>query len=92
MVHILPSNGFLRHALQAGDKVKALKCLIKSGDTDKIVFFAGVSRHPDIYTMAANYLQTLDWHSRLELAQSIATFYTKVSCASAMLVQPQSRR
>lgn len=26
---------------QAGDKVKAMKCLLKSGDTEKIVFFAG---------------------------------------------------
>ena len=29
---------------QAGDKVKAMKCLLKSGDTDKICYFAGVSR------------------------------------------------
>lgn len=28
---------------QAGDKVKAMKCLLKSGDTDKIVFFASES-------------------------------------------------
>jgi intraflagellar transport protein 140 len=26
---------------QAGDRLKAMKALIKSGDTDKIVFFAG---------------------------------------------------
>lgn len=64
--------------MQAGDKVKALKCLIRSGDTDKITFFAGVCRHPEIYTMAANYLQTLDWHARPELAQSIVSFYSKV--------------
>ncbi|DBA86980.1 TPA: hypothetical protein ACH3X2_000362 [Trebouxia sp. C0005] len=62
---------------QAGDKVKALKCLIRSGDTDKIIFFAGVSRHAEIYTLAANYLQTLDWHARPDLAQSITTFYSK---------------
>ena len=65
--------------LQAGDKVKALKCLIRSGDTDKVIFFAGVSRHAEIYTLAANYLQTLDWHARPDLAQSIVTFYSKVS-------------
>ena len=64
--------------MQAGEKVKALKCLIRSGNTDKIIFFAGVSRHAEIYTLAANYLQTLDWHSRPDLAQSIVTFYTKV--------------
>ena len=29
---------------QAGDKLKAMKCLLKSGDTEKIIFFANVSR------------------------------------------------
>ncbi len=34
-----------------------MKALLRSGDTEKIVFFAGVSRQKDIYMMAANYLQ-----------------------------------
>ncbi len=76
--------------LQAGDKVKALKCLIRSGDTDKIIFFAGVSRHAEIYTLAANYLQTLDWHARPDLAQSIVTFYSKVSSCTLRAVKPQN--
>lgn len=42
---------------QAGNKEKAMKALLKSGDTEKIVFFAGVSRAPQIYILAANYLQ-----------------------------------
>lgn len=67
-----------KSGLQAGDKVKALKCLIRSGDTEKITFFAGVCRQAEIYTMAANYLQSLDWHARPDLAQSIVTFYSKV--------------
>ncbi|KAB7493708.1 Intraflagellar transport protein [Armadillidium nasatum] len=45
---------------QAGNKVKAMKCLLKSGDTERIVYFANVCRQRDIYIMAANYLQTLD--------------------------------
>ena len=77
--HVLLSIASSCLFLQAGDKVKALKCLIRSGDTDKIIFFAGVSRHAEIYTLAANYLQTLDWHARPDLAQSIVTFYSKVS-------------
>ena len=43
--------------VQAGNKEKAMKALLKSGDTEKIVFFAGVSRAPQIYILAANYLQ-----------------------------------
>ena len=62
---------------QAGDKVKAMKCLLKSGDTEKIVFFAGVSRTRDIYILAANYLQNLDWHSDADIVKNIVAFYTK---------------
>ncbi|CAM9626988.1 unnamed protein product [Hapterophycus canaliculatus] len=47
---------------QAGDRLKALKCLLSSGDTKSIVYYAGVSRSRDIYILAANYLQNLDWH------------------------------
>lgn len=62
---------------QAGDKVKAMKALLRSGDQEKIIFFAGVSRQKDIYMMAANYLQTLDWHSDPEIMKNIISFYTK---------------
>ena len=37
-----------------------MKCLLKSGDTDKIIFFAGVSRSREIYILAANYLQPVE--------------------------------
>ena len=62
---------------QAGDKLKAMKCLLKSGDTDKIIFFANVSRNRDIFILAANYLQNLDWHNNPATMKSIITFYTK---------------
>ena len=54
-----------------------MKSLLKSGDTDKIIFFAGVSRQREIYIMAANYLQTLDWRRDTEIMKNIVTFYTK---------------
>lgn len=54
-----------------------MKALLKSGDTDKIIFFATVSRQQEIYVMAANYLQSLDWQAQPELLKSIITFYTK---------------
>ncbi|GAX73042.1 hypothetical protein CEUSTIGMA_g494.t1 [Chlamydomonas eustigma] len=62
---------------QAGEKIKAMKALLRSGDTEKIVFFAGVSRQKEIYLMAANYLQTLDWHSDGEIMKNIINFYSK---------------
>lgn len=62
---------------QAGNKIKAMKSLLKSGDTEKITFFAGVSRQREIYIMAANYLQSLDWRKDSDVMKNIITFYTK---------------
>ena len=62
---------------QAGEKVKAMKCLLKSGDTQKIMFFAQVSRNKEIYILAANYLQSLDWHSDAQIMKAIITSYGK---------------
>ncbi|XP_072275167.1 intraflagellar transport protein 140 homolog [Pyxicephalus adspersus] len=62
---------------QAGNKLKAMRSLLKSGDTEKIVFFAGVSRQKEIYIMAANYLQSLDWRQDPYIVNNIITFYTK---------------
>lgn len=54
-----------------------MKSLLKSGDTEKIVFFANVSRNADIYILAGNYLQTLDWRAHPEYVKHIVNFYTK---------------
>lgn len=62
---------------QAGNKIKAMRALLKSGDTEKIIFFAGVSRQKEIYVMAANYLQSLDWRNDAEIMKNIIGFYTK---------------
>ncbi|XP_028845088.1 intraflagellar transport protein 140 homolog isoform X3 [Denticeps clupeoides] len=62
---------------QAGNKLKAMRALLKSGDTEKIVFFAGVSRQKEIYIMAANYLQSLDWRKDPEIMKIIIGYYTK---------------
>ncbi|XP_057178232.1 intraflagellar transport protein 140 homolog isoform X2 [Triplophysa rosa] len=62
---------------QAGNKIKAMRALLKSGDTEKIIFFAGVSRQKEIYIMAANYLQSLDWRNDAEIMKNIIGFYSK---------------
>mgnify|MGYP001793821379 CR=1 FL=1 len=54
-----------------------MKALLKSGDTEKIIFYAGVSRQKEIYVMAANYLQSLDWTKNPEIMKNIIGFYTK---------------
>ncbi|XP_053678512.1 intraflagellar transport protein 140 homolog [Anopheles nili] len=62
---------------QAGDRVRAMKSLLKSGDTDKIIFFAGMSRQKEVYVMAANYLQALNWQNDAKILKNIVTFYSK---------------
>ncbi|KJH43570.1 tetratricopeptide repeat protein [Dictyocaulus viviparus] len=62
---------------QAGEKLQAMRALLKSGDTEKIVFFANTARDKDIYILAANYLQTTDWQGNAKTIRDIETFYTK---------------
>ncbi|XP_043479538.1 intraflagellar transport protein 140 homolog [Leptopilina heterotoma] len=62
---------------QAGNKLRAMKALLKSGDTEKICFFAQVSRQREIYIMAGNYLQSLDWQNQPEVLRNIINFYSK---------------
>lgn len=57
-------------AIQVGDRLKALKSLLKSGDTKSIIYYAGVSRSRDIYILAANYLQNLDWHDNPQVGRN----------------------
>ena len=57
--------------------MRAMKCLLKSGDTKKVLYYAGVSRNREIYVLAANYLQSLDWQNDGELMKKIVEFYLK---------------
>uniref|UniRef100_A0A674PQ19 Intraflagellar transport 140 n=1 Tax=Takifugu rubripes TaxID=31033 RepID=A0A674PQ19_TAKRU len=69
---------------QAGNKLKAMSALLKSGDTEKIVFFANVSRQRELFIMAANYLQSLDWRKNPEILKTIIAFYTKGRAAELL--------
>lgn len=54
-----------------------MRALLKSGDTEKIVFFANTARDKEMYVMAANYLQTCDWKNNPEITQQILALYNK---------------
>jgi hypothetical protein len=45
---------------------------------------AGVSRQNEVYIMAANYLQSLDWRGNPELLKHILNFYTKARAADRL--------
>lgn len=57
--------------------VKALKAVILSGDTDKIVQMANLARSAEAYVLAANFLQNSDWQKDPNLIKHITTFYSK---------------
>uniref|UniRef100_A0A7I4KED3 Anaphase-promoting complex subunit 4 WD40 domain-containing protein n=1 Tax=Brugia malayi TaxID=6279 RepID=A0A7I4KED3_BRUMA len=64
---------------QAGNKLDAMRSLVKSGDTARIVFFANAARKKEIYILAANYLQTLNWKEDCDLMKQIELFYNKAN-------------
>lgn len=48
--------------LKVGDKITSLKCLIELGDPQKVIAFANTARSSETFILAANFLQTADWH------------------------------
>lgn len=62
---------------QAKQKVKAMQCLLHSGDTQKIIQYAQTARNAEVYVLAANFLQNSDWHNDPTLMKTIITFYSK---------------
>ena len=82
---------------QAGDRIRAIKCLLRSGDTKAVIQFASISRNAEIYTLAANYLQQMDWRDG-DIMKAIITFYSKAkayeqlsgfydNCAQVVIVE-----
>lgn len=80
-----------------------MKVLLKSGDTEKIIFFAGIARQKEIYIMAANYLQSTDWSKDPVIMKHIVSFYKKgnaieslcnfyISCAQVGLLARKNRQ
>jgi len=62
---------------QAGDRVRAIKCLVRSGDTKAVIQFASISRSVEIYKLAANYLQQMNWRESVDILKAIIMFYSK---------------
>lgn len=77
-------NEALLKWLHVGSFDQAMSALLKSGDTEKIVFFANVSRQRELFIMAANYLQSLDWRKNPEILKTIIAFYTKGRAAELL--------
>ena len=61
--------------VKIGDLKRAMKCYIKMGNKEKVVEFAQVCRDPEIFVLAANFMQNLEWTS--DIVKIIVSFYTK---------------
>jgi tetratricopeptide (TPR) repeat protein len=61
---------------QAGLKLKAVKCLIKSGDYEKVISFANTAREMEVYKISANFLMSLS-DPKPEVKKAIELFLTK---------------
>ena len=62
---------------KAGKVVKGMKCLRESGDTRMIIKYAKMTKKKEVYILAANYLQLLDWRQDGSILESIKAFYTQ---------------
>mmetsp|Transcript_32839 Transcript_32839/g.32175 ORF Transcript_32839/g.32175 Transcript_32839/m.32175 type:complete len:354 (-) Transcript_32839:22-1083(-) len=62
---------------QAKQKVKAMQALLHSGDQAKIINYAQTARNPEVYVLAANFLQNSEWLNDTKLMSTIITFYSK---------------
>lgn len=61
-----------------------MRALLKSGDTPRIILFANTARNKDIYRMAGNYLQTLNWKEDVNLMRQIENCYVKADALGSL--------
>lgn len=61
----------------ANEKMKGIKCLLKSGDVKAVIGFAQTARQTEIYILAGNFLQNQNWHNDPEIMKTIISFYQR---------------
>ncbi|KAL0237242.1 hypothetical protein PCE1_000639 [Barthelona sp. PCE] len=62
---------------QAGDTMKALESLMRTGNIKKIMRFAKVSRDRKVYIKVASFLQLQDWQSDPSILKAIIKLFSK---------------
>jgi intraflagellar transport protein 140 len=61
----------------ANEKMKGMKCLLKSGEVKPVISFAQTARDTQVYILAGNFLQNQNWHNDPDIMKTIISFYTK---------------
>lgn len=70
---------------QVGERLKALEMLMRGGDVEKVIFFANHSRNAEMFTLAANFLQSQNWSSNEMIYRSIIQFYVKAKAYDSLM-------
>ncbi|ORC92553.1 intraflagellar transport 140 [Trypanosoma theileri] len=70
---------------QLGERVKAMKMLMRGGDVNKVIFFANHSRNAEIFTLAGNFLQSQNWNTDPNIHKHIVLFYTKAKAFTHLI-------
>ncbi|KRX47854.1 Intraflagellar transport protein -like protein [Trichinella murrelli] len=78
-------NSAAKKFIQSGCKIKAMKALIKSGDVEKVIFFAITARNKELYIIAGNYLQSLNWKQNGKVVEQIVQFYKKAQAHEQLI-------
>ncbi|OUC47687.1 hypothetical protein D917_06733 [Trichinella nativa] len=78
-------NSAAKKFIQSGCKIKAMKALIKSGDVEKVIFFANTARNKELYIIAGNYLQSLNWKQNGKVVEQIVQFYKKAQAQEQLI-------
>jgi len=68
----------------SGEKMKGIKCLLKSGDVKAVIGFASNARQPEVYILAGNFLQNQNWHNDPEIMKTIIQFYSKAKAFESL--------
>lgn len=66
------------------EKIKGIKCLLKSGDTQSIIKFASNARDTEVWILAGNFLQNQNWHNDPDIMKTIIQFYTKAKAFESL--------
>eukprot|EP00792_Barthelona_sp_PAP020_P009228 TRINITY_DN3279_c8_g2_i1.p1 TRINITY_DN3279_c8_g2~~TRINITY_DN3279_c8_g2_i1.p1 ORF type:complete len:1611 (+),score=438.34 TRINITY_DN3279_c8_g2_i1:27-4835(+) len=62
---------------QGGSQVRALECLIRTNNIDKVVKFAKICKNPEIFEKVADFIKTKNWRGEMKLKKLIISFYIK---------------
>jgi len=69
---------------QGHDLVNSVKCLIRANNKDKVIYYASKTKNKNVYILAANFLQTLEWQKD-DFGSTIIEFYTKAKAWDLLL-------